>query len=60
MVISGRLRLLHESEHPVTGALQLRTEEEVGRGQAVGAVWAITGEGRGRGLTVQGQCRRPS
>ncbi|GLC44977.1 hypothetical protein PLESTB_001747900 [Pleodorina starrii] len=43
VVISGRLRLLHETMHPVTHARQLHLEEEVGRGEAVGAVWAITG-----------------
>ncbi|KXZ52202.1 hypothetical protein GPECTOR_10g833 [Gonium pectorale] len=43
VVISGRLRLLHETLHPVTHARQLHLEEEVGRGEAVGAVWAITG-----------------
>ena len=49
VVISGRLRLLHEARHTVTGQLQLHTEEEVGRGEAVGAVWAISGEGGGSG-----------
>ncbi|GLI63067.1 hypothetical protein VaNZ11_005969, partial [Volvox africanus] len=43
VVISGRLRLLHETMHPITHARQLHLEEEVGRGEAVGAVWAITG-----------------
>lgn len=43
VVISGRLRLLHAAQHPVSGRPSLRVEEEVGRGEAVGAVWAITG-----------------
>ena len=43
VVISGRLRLMHEAKHPVTGQLNLITEEEVGRGEAVGAVWTISG-----------------
>ena len=43
VVISGRLRLVHEAKHPVTGQLHLITEEEVGRGEAVGAVWTISG-----------------
>jgi len=43
VVISGRLRLMHTSAHPVTGRTSLRVEEEVGRGEAVGAVWTITG-----------------
>lgn len=40
MVISGRLRLVREdpsSRPPV------RVEEEVGRGEPLGAVWALTG-----------------
>eukprot|EP00798_Chlamydomonas_sp_ICE-L_P019927 gene19927-26631_t len=43
VVISGRVRLLHSAVHPVSGKALVRAEEELGRGEAVGAVWAITG-----------------
>jgi len=43
VIISGRIRLLHEFQHTVSGKIHLKTEEEVGRGEAIGAVWAITG-----------------
>lgn len=40
MLISGRIRLIREDPglRP-----RVRVEEEVGRGEAVGAVWALTG-----------------
>ena len=40
VLISGRIRLIREdpSMRP-----RVRVEEEVGRGEAVGAVWALTG-----------------
>ncbi|KAK9814559.1 hypothetical protein WJX72_007850 [[Myrmecia] bisecta] len=40
IIISGRLRLVREEP---TSRPPVRVEEEVGRGEAVGAVWAITG-----------------
>ncbi|CAL8463928.1 g3463 [Coccomyxa elongata] len=40
IIISGRLRLLREDP---AARLPLTVEEEVGRGEAVGAVWALTG-----------------
>ncbi len=43
VVMSGRLRLLHTHVHPVTGRVDVRVEEEVGRGEAVGVVWTIAG-----------------
>ena len=39
LVISGRLRLLRED---ASARPPVRVEEEVGRGEAVGAVWALT------------------
>ncbi|KAK9862379.1 hypothetical protein WJX84_007181 [Apatococcus fuscideae] len=39
LVISGRLRLLRED---AAARPPVRVEEEVGRGEAVGAVWALT------------------
>ena len=40
IIISGRLRLVREN-----AALKppVRVEEEVGRGEAVGAIWALAG-----------------
>lgn len=40
MLISGRIRLIREDPGMRP---RVRVEEEVGRGEAVGAVWALTG-----------------
>lgn len=40
IIISGRVRLVREVPG---GRPPVRVEEEVGRGEAVGAVWALTG-----------------
>ena len=40
VLISGRIRLIRED---LGMRPRVRVEEEVGRGEAVGAVWALTG-----------------
>jgi len=40
IIISGRLRLVREDPN---ARPSVRVEEEVGRGEAVGAVWALAG-----------------
>lgn len=40
VLISGRIRLIREDPGMRP---RVRVEEEVGRGEAVGAVWALTG-----------------
>ena len=40
IIISGRLRLVREDP---SARPPVRVEEEVGRGEAVGAVWALAG-----------------
>jgi CRP-like cAMP-binding protein len=43
IVISGRMRLMHKGKPRPGVENGLHIEEEVGRGETIGAVWAVTG-----------------